>query len=59
MESGQFLKNCDNCGKQISLGDEAWQIRRFMTVSNPAMSVEPILTFCSKQCLKDYVAKAI
>jgi endogenous inhibitor of DNA gyrase (YacG/DUF329 family) len=59
MESGQFLRNCDNCGKQIALGDEAWQIRRIMTVSNPAMSVEPILTFCSKRCLKDYVAKAI
>jgi endogenous inhibitor of DNA gyrase (YacG/DUF329 family) len=59
MESDQFLKNCDNCGKQIALGDEAWQIRRIVTVSNPVMSTEPTLTFCSRRCLKDYVSKAI
>jgi endogenous inhibitor of DNA gyrase (YacG/DUF329 family) len=59
MQADQLLKNCENCGKQISLGDEAWQIQRIITVSNPVMSAEPILTFCSRQCLKDYVAKAI
>ncbi len=59
MRSGQLLRNCDNCGKQIALGDEAWQIQRIITVSDPVMSAEPVLTFCSRQCLKDYVAKAI
>jgi hypothetical protein len=59
MQSDQFLRNCDNCGKQIALGDEAWQIQRIITVSDPKTSTESILTFCSRQCLKNYVAKAI
>jgi endogenous inhibitor of DNA gyrase (YacG/DUF329 family) len=59
VQADQFLKNCDNCGKQTALGDEALQIQRIITVSDPVMSTEPILAFCSRQCLKDYVVKAI